>query len=102
MSKIQPNDECRIKAQALLDGLVIPGTLPGAVTELLDALVSDMRVTSAQAAADAQELAATEKRIEKLESQVRVLTAAVVGMANGIVSLDRHLRTTATDTKSKP
>ena len=64
--------------------MVIPGTLPGPVSELLDAMVADMREAHAQASAATQDLVAAEARLATLESQVRVLTAAVVALATAV------------------
>ncbi len=91
MSQKTTDAELRIKAQQVLDGLVLPGSLPEAVSELLDAIVNDMRHAAAEAAADARELVAAEGRLAKIESQVRVLTATVITIAHSVANIEQRL-----------
>ena len=103
MSQKATDAELRIKAQQVLDGLVLPGSLPEPVSDLLDAIVSDMRHAAAEAADDARELVATEVRVAKLESQMRVLTATVVTLAHSVANITlRQLLIDGTAAESAP
>ncbi len=67
--------------------MVIPGTLPEAVSDLLDAIVADMRQAAAQAASDARERLAAEDRLATIESQVRLLTATVNTISQSVANV---------------
>jgi hypothetical protein len=77
MPDTESDEELRTKAKQVLDRMAIPGSLPEAVSDLLDAIVADMRQAAAQAASDARERLAAEDRLAKIEHQVQLLTATV-------------------------
>jgi hypothetical protein len=56
----------------------------------LDAIVSDMRQADVQSASAAHELVAAEERLAKLESQMRVLTATVVTIAQSLANVTQR------------
>jgi hypothetical protein len=91
MPHTKTDEELRIKTLQVLDSVVIPGTLPEAVSDLLDALVTDMRQAAAQAAAGAREQVAAEERLATVESQVQVLTAALISVTESVTNLQRQL-----------
>jgi hypothetical protein len=87
MPDTKSDEELRIEAQQVLDSMVIPGTLPEAVSDLLDAIVADMRQAAAQAASDARERLAAEDRLATIESQVRLLTATVNTISQSVANV---------------
>lgn len=90
MTSTKPDDTLRIAAQGLLDQIVVPGTLLESVSDLLDAIVADMRQAATQSAADARERCAGDERLARIENELRVLREALISMAQSVTTLEQR------------